>query len=94
MGARNIAGEGQQSGRQCGSAAATVLPVGALTTAMPAAGCGFQVYVVHADASAGDDLQLLACFDYIAVDLGLTADDEGFVASDGVQQLGGASSPS
>ena len=53
------------------------------------AGGGFQVDVVHTDAGAGDDLQLLASLDYVAVDLGLAADHQGLVAPHGVQQLGG-----
>ena len=48
-----------------------------------------QVDVVHPDASAGNDLQVGSSLDDLTVDLGLAADHQGLIASDGLQQLCG-----
>ena len=53
------------------------------------AGGGLQVDVVHADAGASDDLQVLAGCNHILVYLGLAAHHQGLVAPHGVQQLCG-----
>ena len=63
------------------SAAAIVLPVGALTTVMPAARRGVEVDVVDADAGPADDLEPAAGRgDHVAIDLDLAPDDERVVA--------------
>ena len=59
------------------SAAAIVLPVGALTTVIPAARRGIEIDVVDADAGPADDLEPVAGGrDHLGVDLDLAADDE------------------
>ena len=52
------------------------------------AGGRVQVDVVNTDASAGDDLQVSSCLNYLAVDLGFAADHQGLIASDGLKQFG------
>ena len=86
--AGDVAGEGQHQGDGVLGGGHGVAG-GRVDHGDAGAGGGVEVDVVHADAGAGDDLQLLAGFDYVAVDLGLAAHHQGFVATDGLQQLGG-----
>ena len=74
------------SARVC-SAAAIVLPVGALTTTIPAARRRLEVDVVDADPGPADDDQPRAGGDQLGVDLDLAADDERVVVGDDRAQL-------
>ena len=75
------------------SAAAIVLPVGALTTVIPAAGRGVEVDVVDADAGPADDLEPVAGGDHAGVDLDLAADDQRVVVGQDRAELVRATGP-
>ena len=69
------------------SAAAMVLPVGALTTVMPGPRRRLEVDVVDADAGPADDDEPRPGGDQRGVDLDLAADDERVVVGDDRAQL-------
>ena len=69
------------------SAAAMVLPVGALTTVMPGPRRSIEVDVVHADAGPADDHETGARGDELGVDLDLASDDERVVLGQDRAQL-------
>ena len=46
-----------------------------------------DIYVIHADSGAGDDLQLFARLNDIGRDLGLAAHNQGVVVADGGHQF-------
>ena len=76
------------------SAAAIVLPVGALTTMMPARVAASQVDVVDADAGPADDDQAGAGGDHLGVDLDLAAHDERVVVGQDARQISSRDRPS
>ena len=71
------------------SAAAMVLPVGALTTVMPGPRRRLEVDVVDADAGPADDLQPRPGGEELGIDLDLAADDERVVVADRGAELVG-----
>ena len=71
------------------SAAATVLPMGALTTATPGPRGGVQVDVIDSDAGAGDHLQVVAGGNYRLGYFGLATHHQRVVSGDGSDEFVG-----